>query len=66
MSLAKAAERKPLQKVAQTAEQLSVSRSKVYSLMDAGELEFVKLGKSRRIPQEAIDRLIVESTVGGR
>jgi excisionase family DNA binding protein len=55
-----------LLRVAAVAERLSLSRSGVYSLMDKGLLAYVKLGKSRRIPAEAVDRLIEESTVGAQ
>jgi excisionase family DNA binding protein len=43
---------------------LSLSRSTVYGLMDKGELWYVKLGKSRRIPWEAIEELVRKNTVG--
>ena len=42
---------------------LAVSRSKVYQMMEAGELEFVKLGASRRIPWVAVLRLVRQNTV---
>ena len=31
-----------------------ISRSRTYELMDAGELPFVKIGRSRRIPHRAL------------
>ena len=37
---------------------LSLSRSSLYSMMDRGELAYVKLGKSRRIPWDALDELV--------
>jgi excisionase family DNA binding protein len=40
---------------------LSLGRSKLYDLMDAGELPYCKIGKSRRIPWEALRRLAVET-----
>jgi len=40
--------------ISQAAEYLSMSRSSVYKLMDAGELRFAKFGKARRIPWRAI------------
>ncbi len=43
----------------------SMSRSGVYGLMDRGLLSYVKLGKSRRIPMSALEKLVRESTVGG-
>jgi excisionase family DNA binding protein len=33
---------------------LGISRSRLYELMDAGELPFVKFGRSRRIPHRAL------------
>jgi excisionase family DNA binding protein len=44
---------------------LHISRSKVYELMASGELQSVPIGRSRRIPYDAvtayISRLIEES-----
>jgi excisionase family DNA binding protein len=42
----------------EAAEVLSISRSRIYELTASGELEFVKLGKSRRVPVDAIESLI--------
>jgi excisionase family DNA binding protein len=39
---------------------LAVSRSALYSLMDRGDLKFVKLGKSRRIPWRELQRIAGE------
>ena len=36
---------------------LRLSRSTIYLLMDRGELAFVKLGRSRRIPRLAVIEL---------
>ena len=33
---------------------LSVSRSTVYTLMDRGDLPYIKVGKCRRIPRDAV------------
>ncbi len=52
-----------LRSVPFVANYLSVSRSKVYQMMDAGDLSYVKLGKSRRIPWAAVLKLVEESTV---
>lgn len=51
--------------VASVAKFLGVSRSKLYSMMDAGELAYIKLGKSRRIAWEAVYKLVAENTIGG-
>lgn len=43
-----------LMTVAEAATFLRVSRSTIYGLMDRGDLAFVKLGVSRRIPKRAL------------
>lgn len=53
-----------LVRVAEVAELLTLSRSKVYQLMETGDLPYVRFGKSRRVPLEAVDRLILRNTVG--
>jgi len=50
--------------VAEVAEFLSLSRSKVYNLMDSGLLRYVKLGKSRRIQWADVLNLVDRSTIG--
>lgn len=52
-----------LQPVARVAAFLSLSRSKVYAMMDAGELPFVKFGKSRRIRWSDVQKLVDQNTV---
>ncbi|WP_239394563.1 helix-turn-helix domain-containing protein [Frankia sp. CiP3] len=46
---------------AEAAEQLGVGRTTVYELLNAGQLESVRIGRSRRIPRAAlvayVDRL---------
>jgi excisionase family DNA binding protein len=37
------------------AERLDVGRTTVYGLLSAGELESVRIGRSRRIPAEAVE-----------
>jgi excisionase family DNA binding protein len=53
-----------LQQVSVVAKFLNISRSKVYSMMDAGDLPYVKLGKSRRIRWEHVMQLVEQNTVG--
>ncbi|HUY91823.1 MAG TPA: helix-turn-helix domain-containing protein [Pirellulales bacterium] len=53
-----------LRNVAEVAAYLGVSRSKVYLLMDAGELRWVKIGKSRRVRWEDVERMIERNTHG--
>ena len=43
--------------VSQAAQFLALSRSKVYRLMDAGQLRFVKIGTARRIPRSSLIEL---------
>jgi excisionase family DNA binding protein len=50
--------------VGDVARYLSLSRSKVYAMMEAGELPYVKLGKSRRVRWADVLTLIKENTVG--
>jgi len=52
-----------LHPVTKVAAFLSLSRSKVYAMMDAGELPFVKLGKSRRVRWADVQKLIDENTI---
>jgi excisionase family DNA binding protein len=48
----------------EAAEALAIGRTKVYELVAAGELESVRIGRSRRVPLEALHRF-VESLLGG-
>jgi excisionase family DNA binding protein len=43
---------------AEAAELLAVSRSTVYELLAAGVLESVHIGRSRRIPRDALDAYV--------
>lgn len=49
--------------VAETKQVLRLGHSKVYELIAAGELPSIKIGKARRIPMDAIKRLIAERSV---
>ena len=46
-----------LDRVAEAARFLGLSRSNIYELMGAGKLPFVKIGRSRRIPHRALIEL---------
>jgi excisionase family DNA binding protein len=46
--------------VPEAAAVLGLSRATVYRLMGEGRLESVRVGRARRIPQEAIDELVAE------
>lgn len=50
-----------LARVPEAARFLSLGRSKLYELMDAGELAYCKFGKARRIPWRALRTLAAES-----
>jgi excisionase family DNA binding protein len=51
--------------VRQAAAYLHLSVSKLYVLMDAGELRYVKLGKSRRLRPQDLEQLIQTGLRGG-
>jgi excisionase family DNA binding protein len=53
----------PLAKTAEVATHLSVSRAKVYQLMDEGILPYVKFGRCRRIRWPDVDALIANHLV---
>ena len=52
-------------KVMKVAELLGISRAQVYKLMEAGELSYVKIGKSRRVRLDAVRDLIARNTTQG-
>ena len=54
-----------LMKVAAAAAFLSLSRATLYTLMDRGELPFVKIGRSRRVPKRAVVELAARGLRGG-
>ena len=56
---------KGLVTVAEAAKFLSISRSAVYEAMERGELQYVKLGRSRRIPKRAVMDLARGNLKGG-
>ena len=47
-----------LMTVADAAQQLRLGRSRIYTLLMSGELESVKIGRSRRITRKALDRFV--------
>jgi excisionase family DNA binding protein len=53
-----------LARVTDVARFLSISRSKVYAMMDSGQLPYVKLGKSRRVRWPDVLKLVTENLVG--
>lgn len=44
--------------VEETADRLNVGRSTTYSLVASGELESIKIGKLRRVPESAVQKFI--------
>ena len=54
---------KGLARIAEACQYLGLSRTKIYLLMDAGELGYAKIGRSRRIPWADLVRLIAQKTV---
>jgi excisionase family DNA binding protein len=57
---------KKLLTVEEVAKRLSISRTHVYTLMERGELAYVKLSKSRRVPEEAVEQLVNRNLVVAR
>lgn len=54
--------------VHQACERLNISRTTLYELMNAGELESVSIGRARRIPVSSVNDFIdkrIASTRGG-
>lgn len=52
-----------LQTVPTVAKFLSLSRSKIYQLMDSGELPYIKIGSSRRVRWSDVYKLVDRSVV---
>jgi excisionase family DNA binding protein len=50
--------------VQEAAEFLSMSRSSIYKLMEAGHLKYAKFGKARRIPWRALREYAERCLVG--
>jgi excisionase family DNA binding protein len=55
---------KLLHTATEAADALGISRSRIYELMAAGELEYVKLGRSRRIPADALETFVARLRQG--
>ena len=54
-----------LMTVLEAAEYLSISRSKLYTMMNDGEVPFVKLGRCRRIQRRDFIDLVARELPGG-
>jgi excisionase family DNA binding protein len=48
----------------EVAEQLRVGRTKVYALFSSGKLRSVKIGRTRRVSQAAVDEFVQKSEAG--
>jgi|GEM_PF-1345354 len=48
--------------IVEAAEALSISRSSIYRLFDAGQLAWVQIGGSRRVASAEIERFIATHT----
>jgi excisionase family DNA binding protein len=55
---------KRLLTIVEAAEALSVSRSSIYRLFDAGQLAWIQIGGCRRVTVTEIDRFIAAHTEG--
>lgn len=51
---------KLLYPVIESAELISVSRTRLYELIGDGQIESIKIGRSRLIPAEALERFVAE------
>ncbi len=47
--------------VAEVAEQMRVSKMTVYRLVHSGELEAVRVGRSFRVPEDAVEEFLAKS-----
>lgn len=54
----------PLMTVGQAAAMLHVGRTLLYRLMEKGDLDYVKLGRTRRIHPSDLKRLISDHRIG--
>lgn len=51
--------------VAEVAETMRVSRMTVYRLVRTGELAALRVGRSYRVPEDALEAYLAEATVEG-
>jgi excisionase family DNA binding protein len=52
--------------VKQAASYLAIAVSHVYSLMERGELPYIKIGSSRRLHPQDLQQFIASRTIGKR
>jgi excisionase family DNA binding protein len=53
-----AADKKLLYKPENAGEQIDMGRTAIYALVKSGELRSVKIGRSRRIPADALEEYV--------
>jgi excisionase family DNA binding protein len=51
---------KLLLKIPEVMARLAVGQTKVYELMSSGELRSVRVGRSRRVPSDDLERFVAE------
>ena len=66
MSSRRALVRDGLMTIKEAAEFLSVSRTKLYDLMNRGEISWRKIGRARRVPRRAVEEFAARALRGGR
>ncbi|KRA37955.1 MULTISPECIES: helix-turn-helix domain-containing protein [unclassified Nocardioides] len=49
-----------LLKIPEVMARLAIGQTKVYELMSTGELRSVKVGRSRRVPSDDLERFVAE------
>lgn len=49
-----------LLRISEVMERLAVGQTKVYELMSGGDLRSVKVGRSRRVPSDELERFMAE------
>ncbi len=50
--------------IKQASEMLSISRSVIYQLMDAGQLTPIRIGRSVRLPVEQLEQFVADRLAG--
>jgi len=50
--------------ILEAAQMLRLGRSTLYELIYSGRLPSVKIGRSRRIPRDAVRKLVAENLIG--
>lgn len=55
----------PLLTIDEACELLAIRRTKLYALMERGELPYVKIGKCRRLKRADVQKLVEDHTTGG-